>query len=201
MWVWSLGGKDPLEKEMATHSSSLAWRIPGTGEPSGLLSMGLHRVGHDWSDLAAAASSNSFRVHVGNLWSGSSLKLTGILGCCEKTYTCGTRKIWQESPWILGRSSHGRLSPTSALSGSQTDSGQVLWQGSQDQVSSKLLQTQWSFSLPLPFTFLFLATLIWTCFLKYATFYHLKGENPTVWIAGLFVQQKLTQHFKVIILQ
>ena len=44
-----------LEKEMATHSSVLAWRIPGTGEPGGLLSMGLHRVGHDWSDLAAAA--------------------------------------------------------------------------------------------------------------------------------------------------
>ena len=44
-----------LEKEMATHSSVLAWRIPGTEEPGGLLSMGLHRVGHDWSDLAAAA--------------------------------------------------------------------------------------------------------------------------------------------------
>ena len=36
-----------LEKEMATHCSSLAWRIPGTEEPVGLLSMGLHRVGHD----------------------------------------------------------------------------------------------------------------------------------------------------------
>ena len=46
-----------LEKEMATHSSVLAWRIPGTGEPGGPLSMGSHRVGHDWSDLAAAASS------------------------------------------------------------------------------------------------------------------------------------------------
>ena len=45
-----------LEKEMATHSSILAWRIPGTGEPGGLPSMGLHRVGHDWSDLAAAAA-------------------------------------------------------------------------------------------------------------------------------------------------
>ena len=44
------------EKEMATHSSVLAWRIPGTGEPGGLPSMGLHRVGHDWSDLAAAAA-------------------------------------------------------------------------------------------------------------------------------------------------
>ena len=44
-----------LEKEMATRSSVLAWRIPGMGEPGGLLSMGLHRVRHDWSDLAAAA--------------------------------------------------------------------------------------------------------------------------------------------------
>ena len=43
-----------LEKEMATHSSVLAWRISGTREPGGLLSMGSHRVGHDWSDLAAA---------------------------------------------------------------------------------------------------------------------------------------------------
>ena len=40
-----------LEEEMATHSSVLAWRIPGTGEPGGLPSMGSHRVGHDWSDL------------------------------------------------------------------------------------------------------------------------------------------------------
>ena len=45
-----------LEKEMATHSSVLAWRIPGMGEPGGLSSMGSHRVGHDWSDLAAAAA-------------------------------------------------------------------------------------------------------------------------------------------------
>ena len=43
-------------KETATHSSVLAWRIPGTGEPGGLLSIGSHRVGHDWSDLAAAAA-------------------------------------------------------------------------------------------------------------------------------------------------
>ena len=43
-----------LRKEVATHSSVLSWRVPGTGEPDGLPSMGLHRVGHDWSDLAAA---------------------------------------------------------------------------------------------------------------------------------------------------
>ena len=49
-----------LEKEMATHSSVLAWRIPGTGEPGGLPSMGSHRVGHDLSDLAAAAAAHIF---------------------------------------------------------------------------------------------------------------------------------------------
>ena len=45
-----------LEKEMATHSSVLAWRIPGMGEPGGLLSMGSHRVRHDWSNLAGSAA-------------------------------------------------------------------------------------------------------------------------------------------------
>ena len=45
-----------LEKEMETHSSVLAWRIPGTGEPGLRPSMGLHRVGHDWSNFAAAAA-------------------------------------------------------------------------------------------------------------------------------------------------
>ena len=57
-----------LEKEMATHSSVLAWRIPGTGEPGGLPSMGLHRVGHYWSDLAEAEqfiSLDSFIHHAG----------------------------------------------------------------------------------------------------------------------------------------
>ena len=48
-----------LEKEMATHSIVLAWRIPGIGEPGGLPSMGSHRVGHDWSDLAAAAAGSA----------------------------------------------------------------------------------------------------------------------------------------------
>ena len=57
-----------LEKEMATHSSVLARRIPGTGEPGGLPSMGSHRVGHDWRDLApaAAAAVLSYTVSVEN---------------------------------------------------------------------------------------------------------------------------------------
>ena len=46
-WVRSLGWEDTLEKEMAMRSSVLAWRIPGTADPGGLPSMGLHRVGHD----------------------------------------------------------------------------------------------------------------------------------------------------------
>ena len=57
-----------LEKEMGTHSSVLAWRIPGTEEPGGLPSMGSHRVGHDWSDLAAAAA----------VTNGHKLKITEI---------------------------------------------------------------------------------------------------------------------------
>ena len=47
MWVRSLGQQDPLEEEMATHSSILAWKIPWTEEPDELQSMGLQRVGHD----------------------------------------------------------------------------------------------------------------------------------------------------------
>ena len=53
-----------LEKEMATHSSVLAWGIPGTGEPGGLPTMGSHRVGHDWSDLAAAAAAHSYSCYL-----------------------------------------------------------------------------------------------------------------------------------------
>ena len=47
MWIQSLGQEDPLEEEMATHSSILAWRIPWTEELGGLQSMGSQRVGHD----------------------------------------------------------------------------------------------------------------------------------------------------------
>ena len=47
-WVWSLGQEAPLEEGTATHSSILAWRIPGKEEPGRLQSMGLQRVGHDW---------------------------------------------------------------------------------------------------------------------------------------------------------
>ena len=64
-----------LEKEMATHSSVLAWRIPGTGEPSGLPSMGSHRVRHDSSDLVAAAAATKLKyasnVLINKSWKSS----------------------------------------------------------------------------------------------------------------------------------
>ena len=66
-----------VKKAMATQSSVLAWRIPGTGKPSGLLSMGLHRVRHDWSDLAAAAAAAMLRIKF-NLLNMISIMFYGI---------------------------------------------------------------------------------------------------------------------------
>ena len=77
-----------LEKEMATHSSVLAWRIPGMGEPGGLPSMGSHRVGHDWSDLAAAAAI-ACMCHV---FIHSSLD--GHLGYFSVSTVCFNKIIW-----------------------------------------------------------------------------------------------------------
>ena len=56
-----------LEKEMATHSSVLAWRVPGMAEPGGLPSLGSHRVGHDWSDLAVAEIGQDHLIEIGRL--------------------------------------------------------------------------------------------------------------------------------------
>ena len=70
-----------LEKEMATHSGVLAWRIPGIVEPGGLPSMGSHRVGHDWSDLAAAAAAG-----------GTNGK--------EPAWQCRRNKRLRFDPWI-----------------------------------------------------------------------------------------------------
>ena len=88
--VQSLGQEDPLEKGMATHSSVLAWRIPGTGEPGGLPSMGSHGVGHDWSDLAAVAA-----VYLQVIW---------LILLCSKPYLSGK--------WYIG-TVHKVPSPTS----------------------------------------------------------------------------------------
>ena len=84
-----------LEKEMATHSSVLSWRIPGTAEPGGLPSMGSHRVGHGWSDLAAAAEAAAF-IKWRRQWHPTPVLLPG------KSH--GWRSLVGCSPW-------GRKSP------------------------------------------------------------------------------------------
>ena len=78
-----------LEKEMATHFSVLAWRIPGTGEPGGLPSMGSHRVGHDWSDLAAAAAESQ---RVRQDWSDLACTQTISIEFFKIYYLNGQRK-------------------------------------------------------------------------------------------------------------
>ena len=82
-----------LEKEMVTHSSVLAWRIPGMGEPGGLPSRGSHRVRHDWSDLAAVAAEGMETCFP---WSDSAL--TWEAECPERTPGMGTEasfRLWQ----------------------------------------------------------------------------------------------------------
>ena len=85
-----------LEKEMATHRSILAWRIPGTGEPGGLPSMGSHGVGHDWSDLAAALQKTLFDLWVWKIpwrreWQPTAVFLRGEFH--------GQRSLAGYSPW------------------------------------------------------------------------------------------------------
>ena len=79
-----------LEKEMATHSSVLAWRIPGMGEPGGLPSMGSHRVGHDWSDLAISILMEECFSKVNLIW---------ILA---KIFFFKRRRTFQGAGWVLG---------------------------------------------------------------------------------------------------
>ena len=77
-----------LEKEMAAHSNVLAWRIPGMGDPGWLPSMGSHRVGHNWSDLAAAAAAYKIIITLTN-WNNQ---------CWDKHLTTGTEihgMIWK----------------------------------------------------------------------------------------------------------
>ena len=96
-----------LEKEMATHSSVLAWRIPGTVEPGGLPSMGSHRVGHDWCDLAAAAEAEK----IYNSSMDPSAEIYALYCILEKLVKRGVVK-WSESCSVVSNSlwSHGLYS-------------------------------------------------------------------------------------------
>ena len=97
---------DALEKEMATHSSVLAWRIPGTGEPGGLPCMGSHRVGHDWSVLAAAAAGS---VNPLDIQLSCSISRWLIPGCPGVPKCMDSQVFYMKWPSIaynLGTSSH-----------------------------------------------------------------------------------------------
>ena len=96
-----------LEKEMATHSSVLAWRIPGTGEPGGLLSMGSYRVGHNWSDLAAAAAAALWDPQFTNITSLCfSLLFISPVTASQLHYLCwASLMIWGFPRWLRGKES------------------------------------------------------------------------------------------------
>ena len=84
-----------LEMEMATNSSVLAWRIPGTVEPVGLPSMGLHRVRHDWSDLPVTSINNIYiLININTIWEFDQL-------VTHTQLASGSTKIWtMESDFI-----------------------------------------------------------------------------------------------------
>ena len=87
-WDRSLGREDPLEKEMAIHSSILAWRIPWTEEPGGLQSMGSQRVGHDWAtSLSLSRDNGLYQTRASRRLSSLSSQLLlfpwGCGGCFE----------------------------------------------------------------------------------------------------------------------
>ena len=90
-WVQSLGQEDPLEKGMATLSSILAWRIPWTEETGGLPSMGLHRVGQDRRDLAAALNPSCS-------WPWLCGTAVPADGCHHKLQTLVHQIFWVQNP-------------------------------------------------------------------------------------------------------
>ena len=91
-----------LEKEMATHSSVLAWRIPGTGVPGGLQSIGSHRVGHDWSDLAAAAVCENSHCSTSLPTAGIVyLLISSYVGQCEVVFYFIFISFYLITIWIL----------------------------------------------------------------------------------------------------
>ena len=106
-WVWSLGWEDPLEEEMATHSSTLAWTISWREEPGRLQSMGLQRVSrHDWATslslflISAATTMLKLKLqYFGHLiWTADSLEDTPMLGKTEG----GRRRVEQRMRWLDG---------------------------------------------------------------------------------------------------
>ena len=91
-----------LEKEMAAHSSVLAWRIPGMAEPGGLPSMGSHRVRHDWHDLAAAAAADK-EARAANVQKTQTLWSFAGNDFYRQNLRWGLQGVWPFSDWLVGR--------------------------------------------------------------------------------------------------
>ena len=104
-----------LEKEMATHSSILAWRIPWTEEPGGLQSRGLQRVGHDWSNLA--------RTHTHTHTCITYLLDHGKESACNVE----RRRRWHPTPVLLPGKSHGRRSLVGCSPWDRKESDMTEW--------------------------------------------------------------------------
>ena len=105
-WVQSLGWEDLLEKEMATHSSILAWRVPWTEEPGGLQSMGLQRIGHKWG--------TNFHFHFSRfawafIWLSNSFRDLSL--CTQWTWIwANSRRCWSTGkPGMLQRMGSQRI--------------------------------------------------------------------------------------------
>ena len=114
--VQSLGREDPMEKDVATLSSILAWRIPWTEEPGGLQSIGSQRVGHSWSDLAGTAHILNI-ISTGSQDKGFNETFTWFVSTkswdsrvnlqITPTSLRTRRRHWRPTPVLLPRKSHG----------------------------------------------------------------------------------------------
>ena len=121
-----------LEKEMATHSSVLAWRIPGTGEPGGLSSMGSHRVGHDWSELAVAAAAAACRQR--RQWHPTPVLLPGnshwwrsLVGCSPWGHEESDMTEWLHFHFSLSCIGEGNGNPFQCSCLENPRDGGALW--------------------------------------------------------------------------
>ena len=121
-WVWSPSWEDPLEESITTHSSILACEIPWTEEPGGLQSIGLQRVGRNWSNLAHTIENTKTEKR-----EREKISFSGILSRNTFCLFPGLH-IWNGVQWILNYHLHGR-SPNRAVGfGKFENEGVVFWQ-------------------------------------------------------------------------
>ena len=118
-WVRSLGWEDPLEKEMATHSSTLAWRIPWTEDPGRLQSMGSQRVGHDWVTSLSLSMGDRGGYSIDTLDKGLIHALRGM----RLLRLAPNENLWTVYSWNFPFSSHGWPRVTETMESKTEDKG------------------------------------------------------------------------------